>query len=111
MDQTEKTHVTVHIGGQEFRLSAEENEAYICRIAEYVNTKIDELQRAYPTLSTGNCALLAALNISDELHKLREDYDALDSRISQLREMPRMVTPVKRPFETQQESKQPIPNK
>jgi len=96
----EKTHITVNIGGQNFRLTADESESYIRQLAGYVNDKIDEVQRAYPTLSTGNCVLLAALNLADEMHKLKEDYDALDSRISELRDMPRQSMPVKRPFET-----------
>lgn len=96
----EKTHITVNIGGQDFRLTADESEGYIRQLASYVNDKIDEVQRIYPTLSTGNCVLLAALNLADEMHKLKEDYDALDSRISELREMPRQNMPVKRPFET-----------
>lgn len=95
----DKTHTTVHVAGQDFRLFGTDSEAYIRQIADYVNQKIDEVQRAYPTLSTGNCVILAALNLSDELHKLREDYNALDSRISELREMPRQTAPVKRPFE------------
>lgn len=96
----DKTHITVEIGGQSFRLAAEESEVYVRNIAKYVNDKIEEVQRAYPNLSSGNCVLLAALNLSDELHKLREDYDALDSRISELRDMPRQSAPVKRPFES-----------
>jgi len=43
--------------------------------------------------------------MADELHKLRADYDALDQRIAQLRDMPRVaapVSPVKRPFESRQ---------
>ncbi len=95
----DKTHTTVHVAGQDLRLSGTDSEAYIRQIADYVNQKIDEVQRAYPSLSTGNCVILAALNLSDELHKLREDYNALDSRISELREMPRQSAPVKRPFE------------
>ncbi len=95
----EKNHVTAHIAGQDFRLSSQDSEEYVRKIANYVNEKIEEIQRAYPTLSTGNCVILAALNLSDELHKLREDYNALDSRISELRDMPRQSVPVKRPFE------------
>ncbi len=96
----DKTRVTVYVGGQSFRLASDENESYIREISEFVNNKIAEVQREYPTLSTANCTLLAALNMSDEYHKLRADYDALESRISQLREMPKSVsTPVKRPFE------------
>lgn len=83
----DKTHVTINVAGQELRLSADDSEAYIRKIAGYVNDKVDEVQRSYPNLSTANCLIMAALNLSDELHKLREDYDALDSRISELREM------------------------
>ena len=61
----DKTHTTVHVAGQDFRLSGTDSEAYIRQIADYVNQKIDEVQRAYPTLSTGNCVILAALNLSD----------------------------------------------
>ena len=89
----DKTHVTINVAGQELRLSADDSEGY-------VNDKVDEVQRSYPNLSTANCLIMAALNLSDELHKLREDYDALDSRISELREMPRQQSPVKRPFES-----------
>lgn len=96
----DKTHITVQICGQDFRLAADESEVYVRKIAKYVNKKIDEVQRAYPNLSTVNTAILAALNLSDELHKLQEDYDALDSRISELRDMPRQSAPVKRPFES-----------
>ena len=94
----DKTHVKINIAGQEFRISCDDNEIYVSKISAYVNRKVDEVQKLYPTLSTGNCVMLAALNLADELHKLKEDYEALDSRISQLREMPRQ-TPVKRPFE------------
>ena len=96
----DKTHVTINVAGQELRLSADDSEAYIRKIAGYVNDKVDEVQRSYATLSTANCLIMAALSLSDELHKLREDYDALDSRISELREMPRQQSPVKRPFES-----------
>lgn len=96
----DKNRVTVYIAGQELRLACDDSDEYICRVAGYVNEKVEEVQGQYPNLSTANCLILAALNLSDELHKLREDYDALDSRISELRDMPRQSTPVKRPFES-----------
>lgn len=101
----EKTRTVVTLAGQEFKLHCDDSEEYIQSLAKYVNGTIAKFQREYPGLSTGNCVLLASLEMADELFKLREDYDALDSRISQLREMPRpnqttaSVSPVKRPFE------------
>ncbi len=101
----EKTKTSVILAGQEFKLTGTESETYIRQLSDYVNAKIDEIQRLYPNLSTGNCVLLASLNMADELHKLRADYDALDQRINQLRDMPRTAapaSPVKRPFESRQ---------
>lgn len=100
----EKTKATVRICGQEFRLSANESAEYLKKIADYVDQKAEEVQRAYPRLSTTNCVLLAALELSDELHKTKEKLAALDSRIDQLRNLPRTQSeytgPVKRPFES-----------
>lgn len=106
----EKTRTSVVLAGQEFKLTGSESEEYIKQLSDYVNGKINEIQGLYPNLSTANCVLLAALNMADELHKLRADYDALDQRITQLRDMPRTAVPaapVKRPFE----SRQPVSTK
>ena len=100
----EKTKAVVNLCGQEFRLSANESEEYLRKIASYVDKKVDAIQRAYPRLSTSNCVLLAALELSDELHKTNEKLEALDSRIDQLRNLPRTQSeytgPVKRPLES-----------
>ena len=101
----DKTRTKVTIAGQEFRLSGDGSEDYIRGLAEYLNKKIEEIQRSNPSVSTGNCVILAALQVTDELKQLRTDYDALDSRIKELCEMPRSnapAAPVKRPFETRQ---------
>ncbi len=104
-----KTRTSVVLAGQEFRLTGTESSGLnICmRKAIPPLSILSWSQRAYPSLSIANCVLLASLNMADELHKLRADYDALDQRISQLRDMPRAsvpASPVKRPFE----SKQPV---
>ena len=101
----EKRKTSVFLAGQEFKLTGTESEEYLSMLSDYVNSKINEVQRVYPSLSTANCVLLATLNMADELHKLRADYDALDQRITQLRDMPREtapMSPVKRPFESRQ---------
>lgn len=101
----EKTKAKVILAGQEFNLASEGSAEHIHELADYVNAKIDEIQRVYPSLSTTNCALLASLNIAEELFEVKADYDALDGRISQLREMPKStggMFPSKRPFESRQ---------
>lgn len=103
----ENNRVSIRIAGQELRLAGDESEQYMHGLADDINNRIDKIQREYPTLSTGNAILLVCLNMADELSKFRSDYEKLDSRIAQLREMPRSAAPaapVKRPFENRQKT-------
>ena len=103
-----RTRTTVHVAGQEFKLSGDASEEYIQTLASSLNKRISEIQRANPSASTGNCVILAALQVTDELHQLQSDYEALDSRIKELCEMPRTnapQVPVRRPFEARTRDK------
>jgi cell division protein ZapA len=100
----EKNRVAIRVAGQEFKLAGDESEQYMRSLANDVDARIEKMQRQYPTLSTGSAVLLVCLNMADELYKLRSDYEELDSRIAQLREMPRSAAPVKRPFEMRQKT-------
>lgn len=103
----QKTRVTVHVAGQTVHLCGQEDETYIKSVAAYVDEKVDELQRAHPALSTSTCVMLSALNMADELFKLRQQYAELDRRIDELRHLSTPVmpqrksakAPVKHPFE------------
>ncbi|MBQ9832328.1 MAG: cell division protein ZapA [Clostridia bacterium] len=103
----DKNRTVVRVAGQEFKLAGFESEEYMQQLAAYVNKKVEEIAKMYPSLSTSNCVILASLNMADELNKAKEDYEALDLRINQLRDMPRSTAsvPVKRPFETKQPEK------
>ena len=100
----EKTRVTANIAGQEFKLKVNETAEYMESLSRYINSQIAEVQSQYPALSVNNSILLAMLSMADEYHKLKENYEALDSRISALRDMPSRASaptmPVKRPFDT-----------
>ncbi len=112
----QKTRVTVHVAGQTFHLCGTEEETYIKSIAAYVNEKVDEVQKAHPALGTSTCVMLSALNMADELFKLRQQYAELDRRIMELRSFsspalpPRRgaKVPVKHPFEEKQAVTQEI---
>jgi cell division protein ZapA (FtsZ GTPase activity inhibitor) len=76
-------------------------------VAAYVDEKVEELQKSHPALSTSTCVMLSALNMAEELFKLRRQYAELDRRIDELRHLStpalpsRKATkaPVKHPFE------------
>ncbi len=100
----EKNKTTVYLGGTEFKLKISESEEYIQGLAAYVNSQIANVQNQFPGLGENRGLLLSMLNMADEYFRLKEKYDALDTRISALRDMPRSSVPItmspsKRPFE------------
>ena len=52
----------------------------------------------YATLSDYDCAMLAMLNMAQELSDLKTRYNELESRIETLRELPPAM-PTRRPLE------------
>lgn len=60
--------VTVSICGQEYTLVADENADYMERVAALVDGRMKELQRALH-VSQADAAVLAAVNLADELLK------------------------------------------
>jgi len=69
---TEQQHVTVTIMGRNYTLRAEEDPQYVRMIAAYVDDKLQEIAKISPRMSTTRLAILAAINIADELHKLEQ---------------------------------------
>lgn len=68
---SDKIKTVVRIGGQEYRLSGYESEEYMHRVAIYVDRKMNEIAKQFTDLSTAMIAVLAALNIADELIRER----------------------------------------
>ena len=99
----ERKRMTINIAGQEFRISSEDGE-YLGELAGGVNKRIKQMQAQYPDQSTSRCALLAMLNMQDELNTLKAERDRVDSKINELRTLreaseTKVQAPVKRPFE------------
>jgi len=73
----QKNKVVVDIYGEEYKIIGETSEEYIKMIADYVDKKMKQIANKNSRLSNSKVAVLAALNIADELSKLQEDYDAI----------------------------------
>ncbi len=72
----------VDIFGHEYTVKAPTDSTYIKSIAEFVDTKMKEVQNNMPNEhSTERIAILAAMNISDELLSSRNDQDSFSSEI------------------------------
>lgn len=79
MDDTKSSvnRVTVSIFNEEYIVKGEENPEYIEMLASFVDRRMKMIQQRNPNLSSTKVAVLTALNLSDELNKLQEDYDEL----------------------------------
>ena len=81
--------VKVSILGQDYTVKAPADATYIKEVAEYVNEKMKEVQDSIgPDQSSTRIAILAAMNISDELFSIRKNNDSesgdIGGRISSL---------------------------
>jgi len=62
-----KGPVTVNLAGHKLSIKSDHSEQHLQHLASYVDRKVRELQRMSKTVGTQQLALLAAMNIADEL--------------------------------------------
>ncbi|AEE90866.1 Cell division protein ZapA [Tepidanaerobacter acetatoxydans Re1] len=67
--------VKVNINGEDYYLRGTASVDYIKKVAQYVDREMFNLSKDYPNLSRTRIAVLAALNITDELFKLKQEYE------------------------------------
>lgn len=79
-----KKALDVQILGQKLTISSDAEEDYMLRVAGYVDGKMQELMRSPKSVTKSNVAMLAALNIADEYHRLKDAHDAILIRLDQL---------------------------
>jgi cell division protein ZapA len=71
-------NVRVEIYDQTYHLRGSDSE-YISELAQYVDTKMRLIAQQAATVDSLRLAVLAALNIADELHVLKRRYDSVAS--------------------------------
>ena len=79
-----KKALDVEILGQKFTISSDAEEGYMLKVAGYVDGKMQELIQASRPVAKTNVAMLAALNIADEFHRLKDSHEAILNRLDQL---------------------------
>jgi cell division protein ZapA len=91
MPMTEKSTEKVEIFGQEYKIKGVGNPQYIHKIAGYVDKKMREIAHSSGIMSQSRIAILAALNITDELYQVRETREKaeleLESQAAKLGEL------------------------
>jgi cell division protein ZapA len=83
-----KKSYKIRILGQELSVLSDAEDEQVANVVQFVNNKIEEVLQAREGLKTINVAILAALNISEELLRLKgvnsKLCDQLESRAEKL---------------------------
>jgi cell division protein ZapA len=75
--------ISVEIHGQRYPIRSSLEQDYVLRLAAYVDQKIGAAAESTPSGDSLRLAVLAALNIADELFRIREATRARDSQIAE----------------------------
>jgi cell division protein ZapA len=75
--------INVNIFGSEYSLVSDDDDRFIKNIAHYLDTKMREIDRSQNLKSTARIAILAALNIAEELFQEREYREKLLNQIDE----------------------------
>jgi cell division protein ZapA len=74
--------VEVTILGRRIRIRSDDDDDYIREVADYVNERMEEVQKATQTTASMNVAILVAMNIADDLFKAQGRNRTLSKEIS-----------------------------
>ena len=77
----ETNHLTVKILGVSLTLKSKESPDYLNQIASYFQNKIDEARENLVTADPLKILIMAGLNISDELLKVRKQVKHIESKV------------------------------
>lgn len=75
--------VRVVIYDQEYHMRGELDPEYIRGLAQFVDGKMRSIAARTRTVDSLRTAILAALNIADEYHQLRAQYEAITQQVDQ----------------------------
>ena len=84
MVEKEDNQIKITIFGQEYSVKAPADPTYIKNIAEYVDTKMREVQSGFSsTQSSNRIAILSAMNITDELLNAKKKGDSDNNEVEE----------------------------
>ena len=77
-----KNVVQVQIFGHSYTIRGEADQEYILKVAAYVDRKMREVTEKLPVASLSKVAILASLNIADELFKERTQREHQEQQLN-----------------------------
>jgi cell division protein ZapA len=80
---TDEEVISVEIHGQRYPIRSSLEPEYVARLAKYVDEKMLAAAEATPTSDALRLAVLAALNVADELFRCRDANKARSGELAQ----------------------------
>lgn len=71
----------IEILGQKLTVLSDSDEKVVAGVVQYVNDKVDEISKGGSNLNTLTIAVLAALNIADELFKAKGENSLISEQL------------------------------
>ena len=88
---TMKKAIEVSILGQKFQIKSDNSDTYVTKVAEVVDQKMQDVLQSTKSVSSLNVAILAAMNITDEYLKMRDEKElklkSLEQKVQDLIEL------------------------
>ena len=73
--------VEIHIGGQRYLVRGDADPTYLRQLAAFLDERMQEVRASSKVVLTEKLAVLAALNVADELFRARRRHAALRREI------------------------------
>jgi cell division protein ZapA len=84
--ETKKIRTTVDIYGQQYAIVGTESSSHIRLVASMVDDKMREIGSKNPSLDVSKLAVLTALNAMNDLVKLKDYIEKLESELNRVKE-------------------------
>ena len=81
-DAASSPTIKVEIYDQAYTVRSDGDPEYLKQLAEYVDERMREISSGTLTVDSRKVAILAALYIADELHRLQKNYDQADEQLA-----------------------------
>jgi cell division protein ZapA len=82
MEATSSPTIRVEIYNQTYNIRSDGDTEYIIQLAEFVDSRMREISSGTLTVDSLKVAILAALHIADELHRLKHMHEQADSQLA-----------------------------
>ncbi len=74
--------VRVEIYNQTYNIRSDGDSEYLMQLADFVDSRMREISSGTLTVDSLKVAILAALHIADELHRIKQTYEQADAQLA-----------------------------